>query len=125
MVSMDGVMQTPSGPTEDPIRGFKLGGWVRPNSDQAGGEELMGRLFKDGPSGADEARRLSRIHAAQVTKSSFVPLHSRRLRGLQCDRQDSATDIAPEALSSRQASFANSSLNAPDPLQSNCCPVKG
>jgi hypothetical protein len=51
MVSMDGVMQAPRGPTEDPTKGFKLGGWVMPYSDQAGGEELMGRLFKDGPSG--------------------------------------------------------------------------
>ena len=47
MVSMDGVMQAPGGPTEDPTKGFTFGGWVMPYSDQAGGEELMGRLFKD------------------------------------------------------------------------------
>ena len=27
-VSMDGVMQAPDGPTEDPTKGFKFGGWA-------------------------------------------------------------------------------------------------
>jgi dihydrofolate reductase len=40
MVSMDGVMQAPGGPTEDPTRGFKFGGWEMPYNDQAFGEEL-------------------------------------------------------------------------------------
>ena len=46
MVSMDGVMQAPGGPTEDPTRGFKFGGWVMPFFDQEFGEELD-RLFKE------------------------------------------------------------------------------
>jgi dihydrofolate reductase len=29
-VSLDGVMQAPGGPEEDPTSGFKLGGWVQP-----------------------------------------------------------------------------------------------
>jgi dihydrofolate reductase len=45
-VSMDGVMQAPGGPTEDPTRGFKFGGWAIPYFDQAGGEEID-RLFKE------------------------------------------------------------------------------
>jgi dihydrofolate reductase len=45
-VSMDGVMQAPGGPTEDPTRGFKFGGWAMPYFDQAFGEEID-RLFKD------------------------------------------------------------------------------
>ena len=46
MVSMDGVMQAPGGPTEDPTRGFKFGGWVMPYFDQEFGEELD-RLFNE------------------------------------------------------------------------------
>jgi dihydrofolate reductase len=44
-VSMDGVMQAPGGPTEDPTKGFKFGGWAMPYFDEAGGEEIMS-LFK-------------------------------------------------------------------------------
>ena len=45
-VSMDGVMQAPGGPTEDPTKGFKFGGWVMPYFDQEFGEEID-RLFKE------------------------------------------------------------------------------
>ena len=46
MVSMDGVMQAPGGPTEDPTKGFKFGGWAMPYFDQEFGEELD-RLFNN------------------------------------------------------------------------------
>jgi dihydrofolate reductase len=46
MVSLDGVMQAPGGPTEDPTNGFKFGGWVMPFFDEDFGEEVD-RLFKD------------------------------------------------------------------------------
>src|SRR5258705_5638848 len=46
MVSIDGVMQSPGGPTEDPTKAFKFGGWQLPYHDQAGGEELD-RIFKN------------------------------------------------------------------------------
>jgi dihydrofolate reductase len=39
-VSLDGVMQAPGGPTEDPTKGFKFGGWVTPYFDQEFGEEV-------------------------------------------------------------------------------------
>src|ERR1700704_2152350 len=45
-VSMDGVMQAPAGPSEDPTKGFKFGGWVMPYFDQEFGEELD-RVFKE------------------------------------------------------------------------------
>ena len=45
-VSMDGVMQAPGGPEEDPTGGFKFGGWVAPvaDVDPVFGEEV-GKLF--------------------------------------------------------------------------------
>jgi dihydrofolate reductase len=46
MVSMDGVMQAPGGPTEDPTKGFKFGGWVMPYFAQEFGEEVD-RLFSE------------------------------------------------------------------------------
>src|SRR5918911_5728388 len=45
-VSIDGVMQAPGGPTEDPTKGFKFGGWAMPYFDQEFGEELD-RVFKE------------------------------------------------------------------------------
>ena len=45
-VSIDGVMQSPGGPTEDPTRGFKFGGWAMPYGDQESFEELF-RLFQN------------------------------------------------------------------------------
>ncbi len=40
MVSMDGIMQAPGGPTEDPTKGFESGGWVMPYLSQEFGEEI-------------------------------------------------------------------------------------
>ena len=43
-VSLDGVMQAPGGPTEDPTRGFALGGWTVNYWDDAMGR-FMGEMF--------------------------------------------------------------------------------
>ncbi|MEO8376107.1 MAG: dihydrofolate reductase family protein [Candidatus Sumerlaeota bacterium] len=45
-LSMDGIMQAPGGPTEDPTKGFKFGGWAMPYMVQESGEEIM-RLFNE------------------------------------------------------------------------------
>src|SRR5256884_4800721 len=45
-VSMDGVMQAPGGPTEDPTKGFRFGGWAMPYFNQEFGEEID-RVFKN------------------------------------------------------------------------------
>jgi dihydrofolate reductase len=45
-VSMDGVMQAPGGPMEDPTSGFNFGGWAMPYFDEAFGEEID-RVFKE------------------------------------------------------------------------------
>jgi len=39
-VSLDGVMQAPGGPTEDPTGGFKLGGWLKPYFDEGVGQRV-------------------------------------------------------------------------------------
>jgi dihydrofolate reductase len=47
-VSLDGVMQAPGGPEEDPTRGFELGGWVVPYVDEVFGQainEMFGQPF--------------------------------------------------------------------------------
>jgi len=80
-VSLDGVMQAPGSPWEDPTKGFTFGGWVMPYFDPVFGEEIE-RVFKEkcdlllgrktyeirarhaeqgrgGAPGANEARRLT------------------------------------------------------------------
>ena len=47
-VSLDGVMQGPGGPTEDPTGGFQLSGWLPPVGDEAIDQkigEIFGRPF--------------------------------------------------------------------------------
>lgn len=44
-VSLDGVMQSPGGPAEDPTGGFTLGGWNAPLFDDVVGRE-MGTMFE-------------------------------------------------------------------------------
>src|SRR5919198_5502705 len=45
-VSLDGVMQAPGGPTEDPTKGFEFGGWAMPYFDPVFGEEID-RVFRE------------------------------------------------------------------------------
>ncbi len=47
-ISLDGVMQAPGGPQEDPTSGFALGGWTAPHFDATLGAamgEIFGRPF--------------------------------------------------------------------------------
>lgn len=39
-ISLDGVIQSPGGPEEDPSGGFRLGGWIAPYADAAIAQEL-------------------------------------------------------------------------------------
>lgn len=43
-VSMDGVMQAPGGPQEDPVGGFQYGGWLVPYFDETLGDKI-GEIF--------------------------------------------------------------------------------
>jgi dihydrofolate reductase len=45
MISLDGVMQAPGGPDEDPTGGFKYGGWAANHFD----EEMMRRMAESAP----------------------------------------------------------------------------
>src|ERR1043166_8688177 len=44
-VALDGGMQAPGGPKEDPSNGFRFGGWAMPYFDEEAGEEID-RLFE-------------------------------------------------------------------------------
>jgi len=43
-ISLDGVMQAPGGPDEDPSGGFRYGGWMFPYSDEVLGREMMDQM---------------------------------------------------------------------------------
>ncbi len=45
MITLDGVMQGPGGPGEDPSNGFKYGGWVAPYDDDIAGQ-VMQKIMK-------------------------------------------------------------------------------
>jgi dihydrofolate reductase len=44
-ISLDGIMQAPGGPEEDPSNGFKYGGWTVPYFDEFSGK-MMGEQMK-------------------------------------------------------------------------------
>lgn len=44
-VSLDGVMQAPGGPDEDPTGGFEYGGWMAPYADEVT-SQAIGTLFE-------------------------------------------------------------------------------
>jgi len=43
-ISLDGIIQAPGGPEEDPGGGFRLGGWTVPYADDASGQPVKGLL---------------------------------------------------------------------------------
>lgn len=43
-ISLDGVMQAPGGPEEDPTGGFKYGGWTVPYSDEFLGKVMVEQI---------------------------------------------------------------------------------
>lgn len=47
MVTLDGVMQAPGGPKEDPSGGFKYGGWTAPYGDKVGDKIVQQELGQE------------------------------------------------------------------------------
>ena len=71
-LSLDGVMQSPGAPDEDPSGEFRLGGWIVPYADEAVGQELQD-LFSQ-PFELLLGRRTYEIFAAYWPR---VPVDSR------------------------------------------------
>ncbi len=46
-ISLDGVMQAPGGPEEDPSGGFKYGGWTAPYWDEYAHETMVAQMSSD------------------------------------------------------------------------------
>ena len=44
MITLDGVMQAPGRPEEDPSGGFRFGGWVAPYGDEGSGKVMEGLM---------------------------------------------------------------------------------
>lgn len=43
-ITLDGVMQAPGGPGEDPSEGFKYGGWTAPYGDEVSGQVMQKQI---------------------------------------------------------------------------------
>ena len=75
MVSLDGVMQAPGGPKEDPTRGFKLGGWVVPYMDEVFGQviDIFAAHWPYAEGGEDDfiAKRFNSITKYVATRSTL------------------------------------------------------
>jgi dihydrofolate reductase len=74
-VSLDGVMQAPGGPAEDPTGGFELGGWNVTFWDQVMGE-VMGKAFAE-PHDLLLGRRTYEIFAAHWPYIAHDPVADR------------------------------------------------
>jgi dihydrofolate reductase len=71
-VSLDGIMQSPGGPEEDPRGGFKLGGWIVPYWDEDIGERLNRTV--SGPFDLLLGRRTYEIFAAHWPYAGDNPI---------------------------------------------------
>ena len=76
-VSIDGVMQAPGAPSEDPTKGFKFGGWAMPYFSQEGREELD-RVFTHFDLLLGRARPMKFSRATGPTRMKTLPMVTSR-----------------------------------------------
>jgi dihydrofolate reductase len=108
-VSLDGVMQAPGGPEEDPTGGFRFGGWVAPLFDEALGEAL-GAIFER-PFDLLLGRKTYDIFAAHwpyITEGPDAPIAVAFNKATKYVASRSAPDLA----------WAGSEWLGPDPVAS-------
>jgi dihydrofolate reductase len=116
MVSLDGVMQAPGGPEEDPTGGFKYGGWVPPYWDESIGA-CMDETFAS-PFDLLLGRKTYDIFAAywpyrdpNPTASDFDRLNSDIARKFNATTKYVATH-SPDTLSWRNSTALGSDVAA-------------
>lgn len=132
MASLDGVMQAPGGPEEDPSGGFRFGGWTFPLWDQVGGEKwretftrpfslLLGRktfeIFASyWPHQSGEIADPFNAATKYVATSSAEPLEWANSLKLEGDVIDAVTrlkeDDGPDLLTQGSATLVRSLLAA-------------
>lgn len=101
-VSLDGVMQAPGGPDEDPSAGFAFGGWTFPYFDETVGE-WIGETFAN-PFDLLLGRRTYEIFA------SFWPFQSDEI----ADRFNQVTKYVATSAPDLLLTWANSVRLSPD-----------
>jgi len=75
-ISLDGVMQAPGAPEEDPTENFTLGGWTFAFGDDAVYPVVLGRgkrLFEKGARPCALRLVASKISTTGVVMSTYVP----------------------------------------------------
>ncbi len=63
-ISVDGVIQAPGGPEEDPSGGFHLGGWIVPYAGEATGQAVQNLAAVRVGAGASYLRHIRGVLAA-------------------------------------------------------------
>jgi hypothetical protein len=72
-LTLDGVMQAPGGPTEDPSGDFAHGGWLVPHADSDMGAEMVEIFSKAGLSFWGAAPTISLQPTGPASQTPTIP----------------------------------------------------